>query len=177
MPIVRSRRPVNNVPFARDIFLRTTVGTPENVTLEGFDPENGSLFFVILDAPVNGVLSPIIPTSNSTAMVTYTSASLGLDQFTYRVTDGSNTSDVGVVSVQIGEVGEAFSILEFPVEESAPAVVGVTHNGPHSFPSVYMIEGSDYPYEKVDIGASYISDTEVEVSLSGAFTGRLILNF
>ncbi len=105
----------NTAPTAGNHAVATNEDTPLSVTLSGVDAEQCELQFVVVNGPAKGTLGAItnngctsgMPTTD-TAVLTYTpGANLnGSDSFTYRVSDGSLTSEA-TVSITINAVNDA----------------------------------------------------------------------
>jgi RHS repeat-associated protein len=95
--------PVNDPPVALDRTATTAEDTPVAVTLQGTDPENDALTYVVIDAPANGTLE------GEGAALTYTPNEnwSGEDVFTYRVNDGALDSNVATVRITVTPVNDA----------------------------------------------------------------------
>jgi hypothetical protein len=88
----------NHPPTAGSFALTIPANTPANLTLQGSDPD-GPVTYAILANPTNGTLSGF---NTNTGTLTYTPATnyVGLDRFTYQVSDGSLYA-TGTVSLTV----------------------------------------------------------------------------
>jgi len=105
----------NTAPTVSNQAVATNEDTPLSVTLSGFDAEQCELQFVVVGGPAKGTLGAITNNgctsgtpNTDTAVLTFTpGANLnGSDSFTYRVSDGSLTSEA-TVSITINAVNDA----------------------------------------------------------------------
>ncbi len=106
---------VNNEPTAVDKSISVNYNTATTVTLTATDAGQCDLTFTVLSQPSHGSVSATLtdqgcvsgsPNSDS-ATVIYTpdSAYSGADSFTYRVTDGTYTSETATVSLTVAAQG------------------------------------------------------------------------
>lgn len=83
------------------------VTTPEDVqaaiTLTGSDPDGDALTFSIVSNPANGILIGTAPNLTYRPNLNYS----GTDNFTFKATDGTSDSNVGVVSIVITASNDA----------------------------------------------------------------------
>lgn len=109
--------PVNLPPTANDDSARTDSNTPVTIAVlaNDADPENDPLTPVLNDLPARGTA-----TVNPDGTITYTpdGAFFGTDTFTYFDTDGTNTSNLATVTVQIAP---AFNTPPVAVDDLATA--------------------------------------------------------
>jgi hypothetical protein len=84
-------------PVANPRTVSTNQNTAAAVTLTGSDPQSQALTWTILQQPANGALTGTAPN------LTYTPETgfVGADFFTFRVSDGTNTSQVARVSITV----------------------------------------------------------------------------
>ena len=93
-------------PTAIDEFFSTEAGTPVEIQLEGYDPNDHALTFQIGTSPTHGTLgaisAPTCAPGGCSANVTYTPTGPAgtSDTFTYTVSNGTQTSPPATVSVQ-----------------------------------------------------------------------------
>jgi len=122
----------NTAPTAGNQTVSTNEDTPLLVTLSGVDAEQCELQFVVVSGPAKGTLGPITNTgcasgtpNTDTAVLTYTpGANLsGLDSFTYRVSDGSLTSEA-TVSITINAVNEPPTTMHVGDLDGSSSTVG-----------------------------------------------------
>jgi subtilase family serine protease/flagellar hook assembly protein FlgD/fibronectin type 3 domain-containing protein len=92
---------VNKPPLASNQSLTTDEDTPVIVILAATDPDGDALTFLITP-PAHGMLSGEAPS------LTYTPATdfYDADQFTFRVSDGTETSTEAIVSIQVTPVND-----------------------------------------------------------------------
>jgi hypothetical protein len=114
--------PSAETPTADDQSVSTYVNTPVDITLTGFDPNSDPLTFAITSGPSDGSLGTLVDD-----MVTYTPDLdyIGNDSFTFTASDGTNTSPLATVSIEV---------LPIP-----PLTVDAG-------PDVFIDEGSGTPY-------------------------------
>lgn len=93
----------NGTPSALNVSVEGMKNTPISVTVRGTDLESTSLTFALASAPTNGTLSAFVSVDGTTATIAYTPnpGFSGTDTFTYTVSDGSNTSSPGTVTITI----------------------------------------------------------------------------
>ena len=88
----------NSAPTADDQSVTTTMNTPIDIILTASDPENNSLTFTILPGgPTHGTLT------GTSFPMTYTPVQnyIGPDEFTFKVNDGFQDSNVATVSILV----------------------------------------------------------------------------
>jgi len=98
--------PVNDAPFANNQSVSTPEDTALPITLTGSDVEGSPLTFILVGGPANGSLSGF---NTNTGALTYTPNTnyTGADSFTFRTSDGTNTSAVATVSITVTPVNDA----------------------------------------------------------------------
>jgi hypothetical protein len=91
----------NTAPTANGGATVTEEGQTVTVTLGGSDQENNTLTFIIVDQPTNGTLTGTAPN------LTYTPnpGFVGLDSFTYKVSDGTMESPTVTVTIDVKSDG------------------------------------------------------------------------
>jgi chitodextrinase len=94
---------VNGPPVPTTLRLTTTEEAPLALSLTATDPENDALTFSIRRPPSHGTLTGTPP------QLVYTPAPdfSGVDDFEFRVTDGTSTSRPGLVSLTVTPVNDA----------------------------------------------------------------------
>jgi len=94
--------PVNDAPIA--ISQSVTNGEDESfgITLVGSDVDGSEISYVVLEGPTNGILSGVAPD----LVYRGTSNYYGPDRFTFAVNDGSLTSEVATVTIQVTSVND-----------------------------------------------------------------------
>jgi large repetitive protein len=108
---------VNTAPLAQALSVQTAVNTPAAVTLWGTDADGDALTYAVVSQPARGTLSGTPPALLYTPEPGYT----GTDSFTYRASDGTASSAVATVSLQV----DALSINLAPPVPVVPASPGV----------------------------------------------------
>jgi subtilisin family serine protease len=93
----------NNVPVADDQSARTLEDSSKAITLSGSDPDGDSITYVLVDLPGHGSLSGSVPNLIYTPDDDYH----GSDNFTFRVNDGIDDSEIATVSITIDPVNDA----------------------------------------------------------------------
>jgi len=95
--------PVRNVaPVATDQSVTTPEDTPLTIVLSATDADNDPLIYSVVDPPQHGTLMGTAPA------LTYTPASnyFGPDDFTFRVSDGIDVSNVAPVIITVSPVND-----------------------------------------------------------------------
>lgn len=120
---------VNATPTA----LGASYATPEDITLNlsapASDPENDSLVFTLVAAPVHGTLA--LDPANGTGVYTPHPEFHGSDSFTFRVADDYSTSGVATVSISVTPVNDApvaRDVAASTIETDPVTVVPVYHD-------------------------------------------------
>ena len=88
---------VNFSPKADNLNFETLQDTSTKITLSGNDPNGDSVTYNIVSQPSHGILNGTVPN----LMYTPNSAFVGIDQFTYKLFDGSSYSQNAIVEIQI----------------------------------------------------------------------------
>ncbi|MBI5866972.1 MAG: tandem-95 repeat protein [candidate division Zixibacteria bacterium] len=113
---------VNALPIARDTSVTTPEDTPVGAQLQAYDPDAGTLSFIILTGPFHGATSGFNPstgTFNYTPNPNYS----GPDTITFRVNDGTANSSPGTVGLTVTAVNDA----PVAVDVSASTSVNLAH--------------------------------------------------
>ncbi|HMQ01316.1 MAG TPA: Ig-like domain-containing protein, partial [Cyclobacteriaceae bacterium] len=87
----------NTAPLAEDLELEVQQNTPKDFSLAASDADDDPLTFIIVTNPANGTLSGTGPAFTYTPNTDY----LGADEFTYKVNDGTEDSNVATVSITV----------------------------------------------------------------------------
>lgn len=89
--------PVNDAPLANSISVEAPVGSARSIVLAGSDPDGNAITFAVVGNPTKGTLSGTAPN------LTYqpNADATGSDQFTFKTSDGSLTSSLATVSINI----------------------------------------------------------------------------
>lgn len=107
----------NQPPQPISQLVSVIANTAKTIVLTGTDADGDPLTFIVTRAPTNGTLSEIKLKTNSSAEVIYTpnSCFLGEDGFEFKISDGLVTSDVTVVSLDIGGSNSIESTTYLPL--------------------------------------------------------------
>lgn len=96
--------PVNDLPVATPLTLRTDEDMPANLTLLGSDIEGGALTFAVTTAPARGSLTGVPPALTYRPATNYS----GPDTFAYTVTDpAGGVSAPAAVAITVDPVNDA----------------------------------------------------------------------
>jgi len=93
----------NNQPIADALITSTNEDTPLSVTVTGFDQDADALTFEVVEQPTNGKLTGTGPNFVYTPNADF----FGVDSFTYRVSDGIDSSLPASVSITVRAVNDA----------------------------------------------------------------------
>lgn len=91
-----------NPPGAAPLSVDAAEDTPEDITLNGVSPSNGTLTYTIVTPPSHGDLTGSDASRTYTPLPDY----FGSDSFTYRVNDGTGDSNIATVTITIAEVND-----------------------------------------------------------------------
>ncbi|MBV7337160.1 tandem-95 repeat protein, partial [Chloroflexi bacterium TSY] len=107
----------NQPPEPNSQVVSVAVDTAEVIVLTGTDVDEDPLTFIVTRKPTNGSLSEPQLKNNSSAEVVYTpnSGFVGEDGFEFKVSDGLATSDVTVVTLEIGDNNLRESTIYLPL--------------------------------------------------------------
>lgn len=98
--------PSNDAPIANGATLATDEDVPLTGTLGGSDVDSASLTFSIVDQPADGT---VVITDPATGAFTFTPAANfnGTTNFTFQISDGSATSGIATVTINLASVNDA----------------------------------------------------------------------
>jgi hypothetical protein len=88
---------VNDAPVADDQSITVGINSAVAITLSGSDPEGSNLTYTVATEPINGTLSGSAPD----LIYTPTNGTVGIDSFTFSVSDGEFSSTPATVSITI----------------------------------------------------------------------------
>ena len=146
-------RPVADAPRATAQTVVTDEDTPKQITLAGVDPDGGTLQFVIVTQPRNGILTGTLPTLTYTPRIDFN----GADSFTFKVNNGAFDSPPATVNITINGVNDP-PVLSVPpaqtVAEGQLLTFTVSATDPDSM--VIKITATGLP-----TGASFIESSRV----------------
>jgi VCBS repeat-containing protein len=127
---------VNDPPSAAAQSVSTLEDTPLAIVLGGSDPDNATLAFTIVTPPSHGVLTGVPPAVTYAPALNY----FGPDAFTFRVSDGTLTSDaqvsISVIAVNDPPVANAQSVS---TPENTPIAIVLTGTDAEGAPLTYAI--------------------------------------
>jgi hypothetical protein len=129
---------VNDTPVANAQTLTVAEDSPLSVVLSGTDVESSSLTYTVTSQPGKGTLSGTAPN------LTYTPAANlnGADSFAFRVSDGSATSAMSWISINVTPVNDAPVATARTLSTTPDTAVAVTLAG-------IDVEGSPLTYTVV----------------------------
>jgi uncharacterized protein (TIGR03437 family) len=101
--------PVNDAPSATAQSVTVVEDTPKQITLTGADPDGDTLSFVLVTAPLNGLITNITPAG----VITYTPNKdyNGADSFTFKASDGTTESAPATVQITVTPVNDVSRAL------------------------------------------------------------------
>jgi len=117
-------RPINEPPTASPQAVSTDEDVAVAVTLSGSDPDGDALSYSVVSGPAHGTLSGTAPNLTYTPAANYH----GPDQLTFRVSDGTATSEA-VVTVTVKPVNDPPMASPQAVETDEDTPIGVTLAG------------------------------------------------
>lgn len=120
--------PANNAPVAQNQSVTTNQDMPINIQLVATDADSDALIYSIVSNPTNGTLSSF---NSATGQVKYmpNSGFSGSDSFTFRANDGSEDSNVAIVSITVNPI---IPLNNPPVITSTP-ITQVNENTLYSY--------------------------------------------
>ena len=95
--------PVNNPPVAIDSTFEIVTGTQLNSIFLGNDPDNDPLTFSITDQPNYGSAN-VIDQSTGSFQYTPDSEYVGIDNFTFNISDGELISNEATITIIISDI-------------------------------------------------------------------------
>ncbi len=113
---------VNDPPVASDAALNVVVNTPTSGTLSASDEEDDALIYRIVSPATKGVVTVLDP---ATGAYRYSpgAAQTGIDQFTFKASDGQYDSNIARVTVNIASEHHAPVALDTSVNSDEDVVV------------------------------------------------------
>jgi hypothetical protein len=116
----------NNPPGTANQFATTDEDVPAQILLNAVSPSTSPAFtYTIVTGPANGVLSGVGPTFTYTPGANFH----GPDSFTFRVNDGSNTSNTSTVSITVNPVNDMPVAASQSVTTNSNTAVSLTLAG------------------------------------------------
>jgi hypothetical protein len=100
LAVLLTYHPNNQVPLAHNQSIPINMNVAAKITLSATDKDNNDLTAAIVDKPTHGNLSSI---NQDTGVVTYTPnpGFIGSDKFTFKVNDGKEDSNNGIISITL----------------------------------------------------------------------------
>jgi gliding motility-associated-like protein len=141
--------PVNDAPIADNQTVTVQEDTPKEITLTGSDVESDPLTITVITQPTHGTLS------GTGDIVTYTPATdyNGPDNFTFQVNDGTLTSNVATIFINVVPVNDPPVIL---VNNNPVDTVYVST--PEDTPVNFCFDAEDKENDNLAVGT--ITNTE-----------------
>jgi hypothetical protein len=139
----------NNAPEANDMVVATVNDLAVNIELKYTDPAtpfpSESAHFQILRQPRYGILDPIVVVGGK-ATIRYTPTMENvIDSFRWTASDGVNTSNFGIVSVEVGTVPHDPYFNADPLQ--SPTIpngsVGILYSGVSIAPFAHDVDSGD----------------------------------
>ena len=145
----------NEAPTAIAQSVEVNGSVPHTIILAGTDPEGDDLSYALVSGPANGSAILTSPGSNT---VTYTPSSScnGSDRFTFRVSDGNQSSELAVVSITVSGITTyalpaGWSMISLPCAAEDPSLESI-------FPkaiSLFEFEGGYQRAASMEMGKGY----------------------
>jgi cellulose biosynthesis protein BcsQ len=129
--------PLNDPPVANNIEITAMEDMPIPVLLAGIDPDGDSLTYSIVTKPSNGTLSGTAPSLTYTPNTNFN----GLDNFTFKVSDGKLSSIPGTVSLVVTPVDDLpiADAANVSVPEDTVLHILLTGSDPDGDPLTYSV--------------------------------------
>ena len=93
---------IEDIPTVEDISTSTDEDVALDITLKGEDGDGDNLSYEVVSSPANGSIS----ISGNIATYTPSTNWNGIDAFTYKANDSKSDSNLGTVTIDVGETGE-----------------------------------------------------------------------
>lgn len=131
----------NGAPVAASQTVSTRSNTAVEITLGASDPNGDPLTFLIVDGPGHGSLGSLTPAGPGSATVEYTPELqfVGEDAFTFRVSDGTESSNVATVTIEVQNEGPTASNASATTDAGTAVVVTVSASDPDDDPLAYIL--------------------------------------
>jgi subtilase family serine protease len=125
----------NRAPVADSQSVGVSPNTAKAIVLTASDADNDPLTFTVTANPSHGTLSGTAPN------LTYQPASgyLGADSFTFRVSDGSLTSNTATVSITVANQAPIANAQSVTTSENTAKAIVLTGSDPESSPLTFSI--------------------------------------
>ena len=157
---------VNSAPLAKSASVTTVQNTALPITLEASDSEEDPLVFTILTSPSNGTLTGTAPEFTYTPDAAFT----GTDTFTYQVSDGTLTSAIATITINVtpkvsGRENRPPAFKSNPITRAAGFVK-------EPYKAIALTDSADDPDKGDTITFSKISGPEwLDITPSGKLNG------
>lgn len=149
----------NNAPVATAQTATTTYGIARTITLAGTDADGDNLTYSVVTSPSHGSLSGTSPNLTYTPTTGYS----GSDSFTFKVSDGTDTSEAAKVSVVIKPYGTSRIIDGLLVENLFGSHVSTT-----DYMGTYPTKGQSFVDPTTGLTVTRVSDIMDSPRLNGS---------
>jgi MYXO-CTERM domain-containing protein len=112
----------NGLPIASDLSLEVPAGKPSAFTISASDPEDDALTYSVVLAPAHGTLSGTAPELTYTPEAGFS----GPDRFRFQASDGTSTSNVATVTLQVSAQNQAPQAISRTLSVAADGSLAVT---------------------------------------------------
>jgi gliding motility-associated-like protein len=129
---------VPDAPVTNDQNVTVIEDTPKTITLMGTDVDGDALTYSIIANPTHGTLSGTIPNLTYTPALNYN----GVDEFKFRVNDGTTNSNTATVSITVDPINDAPVANDQSVTVTEDVAKAITLTGSD-------IDGNPLTYELV----------------------------
>lgn len=169
---------VNNAPVAENLELTKTNFSPAEGTLAATDIEGDTLTYYVVDAPVRGQV--VLDENTGAFTFTLDRNQNGTYEFTYRVFDGTDYSDVATVTIKYSTYRGGIPFPEKPV--SAKVMLKLGENEPEgAFTGQVNVQESSIEVLLTEAQLTQLSKAHenqtIEVSLIGTYSkAQLIIS-
>ncbi|NTW95803.1 MAG: tandem-95 repeat protein [Erysipelotrichaceae bacterium] len=146
----------NLVPVASNKSITVLEGEAVTSFVSATDPEGDMLTYVMIDGPINGIITF---NTDGSFIYTHNGTETSSDSFTYKANDGLYNSNVATVSISVTPKNDAPSVLDdsFTVFENG------THNGQLTATDP---DGSSFTFSAIDLP----DNGTLTLNLDGSYT-------
>ncbi|MES9854114.1 MAG: putative Ig domain-containing protein [Candidatus Thiodiazotropha sp. L084R] len=128
---------LNSPPVAHALSITADEDSRVDINLQGEDPDNDLMSYLLVSQPANGQLSGEIPNLSYTPNTDYN----GVDSFIYRVNDGVLDSNPATVTITVNARNDAPSAQDLVIEstEDTDVSIGLAGSDPENDTLTYTI--------------------------------------